>query len=49
MLRTSQILNLCKLFPYVDIEKCRDKEMSENNINPYRTTNHTYISQMPEH
>ena len=37
------------MFPYVDVEKCRDKDMSEYNINPSRTTNHTYISRVPEH
>ena len=42
MLRTFQILNSCKLFPYVSIKKCRDKEMSKYNINPSRATNHTY-------
>ena len=30
MLKTFKILNPCKLFPYVGIKKCRDKE---HNIN----------------
>ena len=41
-LRTFQILNSCKLFPYVGIKKCCDKEMSKCNSNPSQATNHTY-------
>ena len=48
MLRTFKILNSCRLlFPYVGKKKCRDKEMSEYNINPSRTTYHTYIGRAP--
>ena len=48
MLRTFQILNLCKLlFRYVGKKKCRDKEMSENY--PLRTTNYIYIGRAPQH
>ena len=37
-----QILNSCKLFPFVGIKKWRDKEVSEYNMNPSRTTKHAY-------
>ena len=36
-LKAFQILNSCKLFPYVGIEKFREKEISEYNMNPSRT------------
>ena len=42
ILRTFQILNSCKLIPYVGIRKCRDKEMSEYNFNLSRDTTHTH-------
>ena len=32
--RTFQILNSCKLFPYVGIKKCRDKEISNIILTP---------------
>ena len=44
ILRTFQIPNSFKLFSYVGIKKCHDKDMSEYNINPSWTTNYTYIS-----
>ena len=31
-----------KLFPYVGIKKCCDKEMSKYNINPSWASEHTY-------
>ena len=49
MLRTFQILGSCKLFPYVGIKNCRDKELSEYNLNPSRTSNRAYIGRTPSH
>ena len=45
--RTFQILNSCKLSPYVGMKKFYDKDFSEYNINTSQATNHTYKVRAP--
>ena len=46
MLKTFEILNSYKLFPYAGMNECHDREMFEYNMNS-QTTNDTYIDRVP--